>query len=601
MLSFNINLCYNLFRIGMVSVFGAIKKITDNVATVIINKTAAVMPDLMNMHVVFVSGNQRILGEVKDIAETTVDIKFLGEFTDKGFITGILRKPTLDSKVRMINEQELQDIIGTKKPDNFLLGYSPLYNNYPIYVRINDLFANHFAILGSTGSGKSCGTARIIQNVFSNPEMPVPNANLIFFDAYGEYKNAFRDINKINGQYNYKFVTTNKTEPTDEDLSIPIYLLTLDDIALLLNASQHSQITLLERAMKLVRIFARKDEASLKLQNHLIAKALVAILFSSMTNAGKKNEIFKLINNTHTPQFSFNTEIQGLGFSRSFSDCFELDSNGQFAESVLINEYVLSFIDESLETNMPEENQYFTIRDFEIALDFTLISEGIQENNEFQDAATMLQVRLHTIVNSGNKRLFDYPDFITLDEFISRLVVHENTRCQIVNINLEGLDDALAKVMVKIFSRMLFDFAKNRPQRASTPFHLFLEEAHRYVQKDSDTFLIGYNIFDRIAKEGRKYGVLLDIITQRPVELSDTVVSQISNFLIFKMTHPADIAYIEKMLPGMSVDIIEKLSSLQPGTNVSFGTAFKIPFINRMQMPNPGPYSSSADVANAWK
>ena len=194
MLSFNFNMCYNLFRIGMVSVFGAIKKITDNVATVIINKTVAVMPDLMNMHVVFVSGNQRILGEVKDIAETTVDIKFLGEFTDKGFITGILRKPTLDSKVRMINEQELQDIIGTKKPDNFLLGYSPLYNNYPIYVKINDLFANHFAILGSTGSGKSCGTARIIQNVFANPEMPVPNANLIFFDAYGEYKNAFRDV-----------------------------------------------------------------------------------------------------------------------------------------------------------------------------------------------------------------------------------------------------------------------------------------------------------------------------------------------------------------------------------------------------------------------
>ena len=93
-------------------------------------------------------------------------------------------------------------------------------------------------------------------------------------------------------------------------------------------------------------------------------------------------------------------------------------------------------------------------------------------------------------------------------------------------------------------ARIFFDFAKSRKQRASIPFHLFLEEAHRYVQKDADVFLIGYNIFDRIAKEGRKYGVLLNIISQRPVEISETVIAQCSNFLIFKMTHPRDIEYI---------------------------------------------------------
>ena len=74
-----------------------------------------------------------------------------------------------------------------------------------------------------------------------------------------------------------------------------------------------------------------------------------------------------------------------------------------------------------------------------------------------------------------------------------------------------------------------------------------------------------------------------------------------SNFVIFKMSHPADLAYIEKMLPGVSIDIINKLSSLQPGTCVSFGSAFKIPFITRMEMPNPSPYSSSCDVANTWQ
>lgn len=133
------------------------------------------------------------------------------------------------------------------------------------------------------------------------------------------------------------------------------------------------------------------------------------------------------------------------------------------------------------------------------------------------------------------------------------------------------------------------------------PFHLFLEEAHRYIQKDNDTFLLGYNIFDRIAKEGRKYGVMLDIISQRPVEISDTVIAQCNNFLIFKMTHPLDIKYIGEMLPNISQDILDKQKVLQPGTCVCFGGAFKIPMIVKMQMPNPMPYSSNCDVSNCWK
>ena len=136
--------------------------------------------------------------------------------------------------------------------------------------------------------------------------------------------------------------------------------------------------------------------------------------------------------------------------------------------------------------------------------------------------------------------------------------------------------------------------------RATIPFHIFIEEAHRYVQKDNDTFLLGYNIFDRVAKEGRKYGLILDLISQRPVELSDTVISQMSNFLIFKITHPLDVEYIQKMLPNISLDIVEKQKSLQPGTCMAFGRAFKIPMIVRMQMPDPMPESSNCDIMSTW-
>ena len=212
-----------------------------------------------------------------------------------------------------------------------------------------------------------------------------------------------------------------------------------------------------------------------------------------------------------------------------------------------------------------------------------------------------MKVRINSIITSKVGSYFSGDKYWDVNEYIDSLSKINGAEAQIININLEDIDDVYAKVIVKIFSRLLFEASKKMKDRASKPYHLFLEEAHRYIQKDIDTFLIGYNIFDRIAKEGRKYGVLLDIISQRPVEISDTVIAQCSNFLIFKMTHPKDIKYIEEMLPNISSDVIEKQKVLQPGSCVGFGSAFKIPMIIKMDMPNPTPYSSSCDVSKCWK
>ncbi|MEG0909903.1 MAG: ATP-binding protein [Bacilli bacterium] len=168
-------------------------------------------------------------------------------------------------------------------------------------------------------------------------------------------------------------------------------------------------------------------------------------------------------------------------------------------------------------------------------------------------------------------------------------------------VYLEEIDDTFAKSVTKIYTKMLFDFTKRLNVRASIPFHIFLEESHRYVQADNDKFLLGYNIFERVAKEGRKYGLIFNLISQRPVEISDTVISQCSNFLIFKMNHPRDLEYIKKMLPNISEEIVEKQKTLQPGTCVAFGQAFKVPMIVKMQMPNPEPHSSNCNVVEMWQ
>ena len=582
--------------------FGKIKYISDNTAVVEINKDGNLVSNLMNLHVVFESNGDKLLGEVKNVDENSVKIELLGEFAGTRFIAGTIKKPTLTSTLRVINEEELDIIMGKADENSLYIGKSPIYKDRSIYANINDLFSNHLAIFGNSGSGKSCSVSRIVQNIFLNQNFLAQNANLFIFDAYGEYKNAFRDINKINPAYQYKFLTTNPTEETDMLFQLPVFLFTNDDVALLLNADNHAQLTIIERMMKLAKLFSRNDAATEKLKNHLIAKAIQSVLFSNQNASGKKNDIFTIISSCQTPAFNMNTEIQGIGYTRRFSECFKIDSKGEFGESVLINEYIAKNLNEELESSIEVPSQaFFTLKDMEKALDFTLIGEGFLNNRQMQDSAIILKVRLHSIINSRNSLYFDIKHFITLEQYISSLIVLNHRRSQIININLEDVDDNLAKVIVKIVSKMIFDFSKSRKVRASIPFHLIIEEAHRYVVADNDKFLLGYNIFERIAKEGRKYGVLIDLISQRPVDISETVVAQMSNFLVLKMTHPKDLEYIEKMLPNVSSDIIEKLNSLQSGTLVSFGNAFKIPLLIKMDLPNPLPYSSNCDVIARWK
>jgi len=580
--------------------FGKIIYISDNTAHIQVPDGTPVATNLMNMHVVFEDDNKKILGEVNDVSKEVIKVTFLGEITDHGFIGGVIRKPTLEAKLRIINKDELAMLVGTPGKGKFTVGVSPLYDEYPIMANVNELFSNHMAIFGNSGSGKSCGVARLLQNVFADQSLLPYKANFFIFDAYGEYHNAFGNINEINPNYNFKYYTTNKMDKMGERLRIPLWLLDAEDLSILLNVTEHAQIPIVERMLKLVQIFAINSEMSNKYKNHLIAKAIMNILFTNQTSASKKNDIFAILETCSTKEFNMDSPVQGLGYVRKFRDCFIIDTAGNFTESILVTEYITSYIDETLDKYEPTEINYYTLEDLEKALNFTLISEGLLRNDIAYAAAITLKVRLHSLLISEYSEYFKMNDFITREKYIMSLVSKDGHKAQIINFNLEDVDDWFAKFVTKTFSKMLFNFAKSLNNRASIPFHIFLEEAHRYVQNDNDNYLLGYNIFERVAKEGRKYGVILDLISQRPVELSETVISQVSNFMIFKLTHPRDIDYVKKMLPNISADIVEKQKSLQPGTCVAFGPAFKIPMIVKMKMPSPAPQSSNCDVINTW-
>ena len=580
--------------------FDRITYISDRSADIKLKDNAEITMNLMNLHLVFEDKDKKILGEVDDMDGNIVKARFLGEITNGRLIGGVIRKPSLDASIRVIKQEEIPMIVGEHKPGYMPLGVSPFYNDFPVYLDVNNFFSNHFAIFGNSGSGKSCGVSRIFQNMFEDKQLYPYKSNIFMFDSSAEYYNAFKDLSSINPNYNYRFFSTNEVEGIGEKLRIPIWLLNVDDLCLLLGITQHSQIPIIERMLKLAMIFSEEGDNADAFKNHLIAKAIMSILYTNETSPNKRNEIFSILESCSTSKFNLEAPVEGIGYTRKFRECFLIDQNGQFTESVLLTEYVTSFINEEFDNYEPKGGVFYTLDTLEKALNFTLISEGWLRNETTYGDAVTIRVRLHSLIVGNNAKYFDVDHYMDVEGYLSSLLIQNGKKYQFININFDDVDDSFAKVITKVFSRIIFEYAKALKDRASIPFHIIVEEAHRYVQNDTDRFLLGYNIFERIAKEGRKYGVILGLITQRPVELSDTVISQSSSFLIFKMNHPTDVDYIRKMVPNISDEIIEKQKTLQPGTCLGFGMAFRIPLIVKLKMPNPEPKSGNCDVVRVW-
>jgi DNA helicase HerA-like ATPase len=583
---------------------GKITSIDENEVEVALEGGLTGVKNLLNYHVIFEENNFEVVGEIKQVNLNTIRAILLGEIVNGNFISGVIKKPSLDASCRIIKREELDILIGSSNDPSvkkLYMGRMPLYDNYPINININDFFSHHFAIFGNTGSGKSYSVTRILQNVFYNTQAIPKNARIFIFDAYGEYHKAFTKLKDASPDLNFKTYTTNLNFPDTDILRIPLWLLGVDDIALLLGADNHIQLPIIEKALRLVSVFARDDEKIIVYKNDIIARALLDVLYSGSPAGQIRDHLIAILTSFNTKDLSLETKLVQPGYIRTLRQCLIIDKDGKLHEIQLVTEFLSQFIKEGLDLDLPDGTYPYTLTHLKDAFDFALISEGVLNSDKVYDYANTLKVRLNSLLSSNYKEYFNCSEFLTKDQFVKRLLTSiDGGNAQIVNFNIIYIDDRFAKVITKIYAKLMYDYVASLGDRATFPIHLLLEEAHRYVQNDNDRFLLGYNIFDRITKEGRKYGILLGLISQRPSELSETALSQCSNFLIFKMVHPQDTSYIKNMVPNITTEIVEKLKTLQPGTCVAFGNAFKIPTIIHFDYPDPTPESHNANISQEW-
>ena len=579
--------------------FGNIISIIDEYIKVE-NASKKVESSLVGMHIVF-EKKYRVVCEILSITTDEINCIMIGEFTESGFLSGIIHKPNYDSNVRMINKDEVIMLLGNQSidtPTDLYLGKSLIYDGFNVSANIDRFFSNHFAIIGNTGSGKSCSVARIFQNLFYRREYIPTKANIVLFDVYGEYKPALEMIN--NTKYcRCKQITTDTKNSSNDLVKLPIYYLDVDDIALLLNVETPSQLPIIEKSLKYVYLFTEEEEKVITYKNNIIAKAIMDILTSGRASTQIRDQVVAVLSNFYTKDINLESKIVQPGYVRTLRQCLNVDQTGKINTIQLVIDYLDTFINEELELNSNMKPRNYKLKDLYNAFEFALISEGVLKSDKIYDLNNVLKVRLDTIINSNYAKYFEVDEYISKDEYIKKLFTHSSgMKAQIVNFNLNYVDERFAKNLTKIFSKLFFDYAIELENRGGFPIQIILEEAHRYVQNDNDINTIGYNIFDRITKEGRKYGVVLGLIT--PSELSNTALSQCSNYIVLRMIHPDDLKIIKEITLGVAPSDIDKLKTLRPGVALCFGNAFSIPVFVKVDKPVPTPDSNNAHIGEEW-
>lgn len=431
-----------------------------------------------------------------------------------------------------------------------------------------------------------------MQEIFLKENYAAKGAKFVFIDSNGEYQQAFSMVNFWNSDLSVKnFVATDDTSDPLH-LEIPAWALTADDWAILLHATEKTQVPILRRAVDIAKIFYDENNQDDAVKNHILASVLLGILNSSDTSSSKSDKIISIVSQFGTKEINADTKI-GRGTLRGAIGI----SYGKFADEESTITYLQAFVKPNVVDIVPRNATVcYSIREFYEAVQFATLYEGSISSQRIQEYTSTLVTRLQAIQDGIQGKILVKTEYKSLDEYIDNIL----GKNQIVNIDVSLLDDSSAEVVTKVLAKLLLDYLKRRKEKADMPINFVIEEAHRFIRNESNYGPLGYNIFERIAKEGRKYGLLLGISSQRPSELSKTVVSQCSNFIIHRVQNPDDLQYISRMVPYINQGMIDRLTYLQTGHALVFGTAINLPTLTKFNEACPKPDSENAKISEKW-
>ena len=577
--------------------------------------------------------NRTIIGEITGVEEKPqfknaelnkpnssrlATINLVGEIVSERFYFGVSKMPLVFSDVNIISQNDLRIMLevtddetvvdkenGKTRAELLKLGTSVIFPDYSVKVNIDKFFGFHFAVFGNTGAGKSNTIATIMQEIFRKKDYAAKGAKFVFIDSNGEYAKAFSEISQVNETVQAKEFVASDDDLVDNRLQIPVWALSADDWAILLHASEKTQIPILKRAIDIAKSFFDETTSNTDVRNHILASSLVGVFCSSDSSPSKGDKLISILSTFMTDEISLDTQVGKVqyqdGRERKETDgtlraAIKVGFGNMLSPETVIK-YLQKFIKSDIADSLSSSKAVpYSLQQFSEAVQFATLYEGSISSQRIQEYTSTLVTRLQSLQDGIQGKILVKTEYDSIDSFIqSVLGIH-----QIVNIDISSLDDASAEVVAKVFAKLLLDYLRKGEKKADMPINFVIEEAHRFIRNETNYGPLGYNIFERIAKEGRKYGLLLGISSQRPSELSKTVVSQCSNFIIHRVQNPDDLQYISRMVPYVNQGMIDRLTYLQTGHALVFGTAINLPTLTRFDEASPKPDSENAKISERW-
>ncbi|MFG1494368.1 ATP-binding protein [Halobacteriovorax sp. ZH4_bin.1] len=534
----------------------------------------------------------------------------LSVFPEKEFEFGVSKYPQIYADVIFVGKEELDIIFDVNSAEEYFadskntklnylsVGRSTTFKNYEVKIELNKFFGSHSAVLGNTGSGKSCTISSVLQNLFKKTSFSPLGASFIIFDVNGEYSDA---LDYLNSEYDKKVVTVSSLEPKEgEELFVlPHWFLSFDEWALLLKASDKSQKPILRLALGMSGLLEGEEEGTEKLVAHLLASCIKGAWLNSMSPVSTA-QVMKvllskfgnsLLDHTILTKFKFNSQYGNFpdGNDQKFLD--ELES------------FVLPNVEIPAYSNKP-----FAFNNMEKYLEFAILYEEAHGNKQIRDYCSQMLTRFKALKDYEEFEFLrgDLESFISKEEYCNKMLGLSETKDGLVKtsqftiLDLNAAEDDVVEISTAVISRMIFERLRKAENRNKFPVNFVLEEAHRYISVNSGIDFEARKIFERIAKEGRKFGLFILLSSQRPSELSKTVLSQCSSFIVHRIMNPDDLIHIRKIAPSASDVIINRLVSLPTRHALVFGAASKLPAIFKVNRADPLPKSDNNKVSDNW-
>ncbi|NFR24835.1 ATP-binding protein [Clostridium sporogenes] len=497
----------------------------------------------------------------------------VGTISDNSFIPGSSILPSPTENVYIADNDALKNIFLENEKYSFKLGRLVQDKSISLFLDGNNFFSKHIGIVGSTGSGKSCTVAKILQEVVGIKEKEnknkgyTQNSHIIIFDIHSEYKSAFTIEKDEKFSLNYLDV---------EKLKLPYWLMNCEELESLFiesnEANSHNQISQFRRAV---------------------------ILNKEM----------------HNPELDKVTYDTPVYFNINEVYNYICNMNEEVINKVADEDQLPKIVEENKSTRFIKDKKEYFLKRYSFIPNSTSKADKASKgafNGEFNRFIARLDNKINDrrleflmkpLKEDGSE--YKSEDF---SEILKQFLGYLN-KANVSIIDLSGIPFEVLSITISLISRIVFDFAfyysklmHDNDKTNDVPFMIVCEEAHNYIPKNGGAdYDASKKSIERVAKEGRKYGLSLMVVSQRPSEVSDTIFAQCNNFISLKLTNMADQSYIKNLLPNNVSSVADVLTTLAPGQCLVVGDAAPIPTIVKMDMPNPEPKSENVKVHDVWK